>query len=222
MEVSAVSNAKFVAFRQLVYSCSQQLSREEIHAIVYIRLYQEREAYKEVPALTVLSKLETDGVFSSWKPEGLLDIVKDLKRHDLIVEVKDFLKKKWPKVVKKMTDKQLADNDDPDEDLHLKATFQVVIAQATVLMQQMEVFQRAINGVEHPRERAKEVIGLAAQTAQTLADRLFRAQTDLYPSTLTGSQHTVTAAPVDGTRTTPLRKSWCMEVCMSVHNYILT
>lgn len=211
MEVSAESNAKFVAFRQLVYSCSQQLSREEIHAIVYIRLYQERETYKELPALTVLSKLEADGVFGPWKPEGLLDIVKDLKRHDLIAEVKDFIKKKWLKVIKKSTGKQLTDSADSDEDLHLKSTFQVVIAQATVLMQQIEVFQRAISGLEHPRDRAREVIGVAAQTAQALADSLFKAQNDLYPNTLNTAavpHNTVSTAPVGCTRNTPLGKLW--------------
>lgn len=205
MEVSAESNAKFVAFRQLVYRCSQHLSREEVHAIVYIRLYKEREIYKDVDALTVLSKLETDDVFSPWKPEGLLDIVKDLKRHDLTADIKEFLKKKWTKGKKAAGNIPISEKSGSDEDLHLKATFQVVISQATVLMQQIEMFQRAtIQG--HSRETTKEIIGLAAQTAQALASRLTQVHSDLYPTSSVSPPH----ANTNNTVSQPAATTHCL------------
>ena len=70
---SRESSAQFLAFRRLVYSFSEQLSKEERHAIVYIRLYSSREKYRDATTLEVLSKLETDCIFTPTKPEGLIE-----------------------------------------------------------------------------------------------------------------------------------------------------
>ena len=188
--VSAESNALFIAFRRLVYSFSQQVSKDENQAIVYIRLYRLRERYKESNTLEVLSKLEADRVFGPSNPEGLLEIAKDIKRQDLVGEVKDYIKKRsksekkaGSSSSKKTAVHQPSPDDlqccDTEEDLQLKATIEVTLAQATVLMQQVEILERAVAEGKAQRQRAKEAISEAGQTAAALADRLRKAQIEL-------------------------------------------
>ena len=174
MDVSPESNARFKAFRQLVYHCSEQLTNTETHALIYIWLYSERESYKDAPAIRVLSRLESKGHFSPINPEGLLEMLKELKRNDLCSEVRDFMKTKWPKVVKREKRKCVCDDED------LQATFEVVLAQTTVLLQQIEAFEKVLQFGRDTRGRARDVITGAAQTAKSLADRLIRAQSELY------------------------------------------
>ena len=196
--VSAESNALFIAFRRLVYNFSEQVSKDEQKTIIYIRLYKLKERYKDSTMLEVLSKLEADGVFGPSNPEGLLEIAKDIKRQDLASEVKHFIKKRSKAEAKgglsslsaALTKKVSAQPsplspshqygcEDSEEDLQLKATIEVTLAQATVLMQQLEKLERAVAGGKVQRQRAKEAISEAGQTAAALADRLKKAQTEL-------------------------------------------
>lgn len=192
--VSAESNALFIAFRRLVYGFSQQVNKDESQAIVYIRLYPVRERYKDSTALEVLSKLEADGVLGPSNPEGLLEIAKDIKRHDLVSEVKDYIKKrskseKPRKAASSSSSKKAAAAQqlfldeklyaDTEEDMQLKATIEVALAQATVLMQQVEILERSVAEGKAQRQRAKEAICEAEQTATALADRLRKAQIEL-------------------------------------------
>lgn len=189
-DVSAESNAQFIAFRKLVYSFSEQINKDEQQIIIYIRLYKLKERYKDSTTLEVLSKLEADGVFSPSNPEGLLEIAKDIKRQDLIREVKDFIKKlsKSDKKggmtsVKKLQSPVHQYWDDVTEaDLQLKATIEVALAQSTVLIQQVEKLEKAIAGGKEQRHKAIEAISEAGQTATALAERLRKAQIDLGPS----------------------------------------
>ena len=186
--VSAESNAQFIAFRRLVYSFSEQVSREECQVIIYIRLYRSKERYKDASTLEVLSKLEADGVFGPSNPQGLLEITKDIKRQDLANEVKEFIKKRSKSEKKasagsggkkggaRQSFHDEEQYEDTEEDLQLRATIEVTLAQATVLMQQVEKLERAVAGGKAQRQRAKEAIAEAGQTAAALADRLRKAQ----------------------------------------------
>ena len=175
MNVSPESFARFTAFRQLVYRCSEQLTHNDLHALVYIWLYSEKETYKNASSIAILSRLEATGKFGPWNPEGLLEMMREIKRNDLCNEVKDFMKMKWLKVVKKGTNHVVYTS---DEDL--QATFEVVVAQATVLMQQISAFEKVLFKDEHAREKAHDLIIGAAQTAKVLSERLLRAQNELY------------------------------------------
>ena len=198
--VSAESNAQFVAFRRLVYNFSEQVSKEEQKTIIYIRLYQQKERYKDSTMLEVLSKLETDGAFGPSNPEGLIEIAKDIKRQDLASEVKHFIKKRSKgeskgglsslsaALTKKVPQPpspalspkhEYGGEPDSEEDLQLKATVEVTLAQATVLLQQVEKLERAVAGGKAQRQRAKEAISEAGQTAAALADRLKKARKEL-------------------------------------------
>ena len=195
--VSAESNTLFIAFRRLVYRFSEQVSKDEQKTIIYIRLYKLKERYKDSTMLEVLSKLEADGVFGPSNPEGLLEITKDIKRQDLASEVKHFIKKRSKAETKgglsslsaaltkklpqppPLSPSHQYGGEDSEEDLQLKATIEVTLAQATVLMQQVEKLERAVAGGKAQRQRAKEAISEAGQTAAALADRLKKAQKEL-------------------------------------------
>ena len=192
--MSAQSNALYVAFRRLVYRFSEQMSKDECYAIIYIRLYRFKERYKDSSTLEVLSKLEADGAFGPSNPEGLLEIAKDIKRQDLANEVKDFIKKRSKSEkkaslisgIKGTIQHSLFSTSTPggfddttvetEEDLQLRATIEVTLAQATVLMHQVELMERAVAGGKAQRERAKEAISEASLTAAALADRLKHAE----------------------------------------------
>lgn len=211
--VSAESSAQFIAFRRFVCALSEKISREECQVIIYIRLYKWKERYKDSTNLEVLSRLEADGVFAPSNPEGLLEIAKDIKRPDIAAEVRDFIKKRSKNekkggsaLSKKATvhkafsfDEQPREN--TEEDLHMRATVEVALAQATVLMQQVEVLERAVLAGKEQRQRAKEAICEAGQTAAALAQRLKMTQESLGLPGSDGSSHTM-AVPAGRSQTT--------------------
>ena len=179
--VSAESNAQFIAFRRFVYRLSQQLNQQEKQVLIYIRLYKYKDQYKDATVLEIFSKLETDGLFSSSNPEGLVEIARDIQRQDLVGEVKEFIKRRNKKasLASNKHFKSIGNDWITEEDLQLKATFEVALAQATVLMQQIERLEHALAGGKHRRQKAEQAIREAGQTATALAERLKRAQVDL-------------------------------------------
>lgn len=222
MDISAESNAHFIAFRRLVYSLSHQLSQPETQALVYIRLYKFKEKYKDSTALEVLVKLETEGVFSPNNPEGLIEVAKDLKRQDLVGEVKDFVKKRSKKAASSSS-KHTKHHEEwnSDEDLHLKATFEVTLAQATVLMQQVEILERALAGGKEHRKRAEEAIKEASQTATTLAERLRRAQKEMGMGISPGDSTSDSDSPADSQRRYIKFNGKKIEKALGNKNYIM-
>ncbi len=81
-----------IAYRRLVYTFSQLLTWDERRGLIYMRLYKDREKYKNADTLKVLSRLEEDEVFTSANPAGLLAIANDVKRPDLAKKVKQLMK----------------------------------------------------------------------------------------------------------------------------------
>jgi len=173
-----------LAFRRLVYNFSLKLSREERRALVYIRLYDCKERYRDADTLEVLSRLETDCVFSPNNPEGLIDVAKDINRMDLKDMVKDFVKRKRDKASSKTADKTATRfESEPalsDEQLHLKAILEVTLSQAAVFVQQVDILQQAIvAGTKEQRQKAAGAIRDAGRTAQALSERIKEAQEGL-------------------------------------------
>jgi len=89
-----------LAFWQLLYNFSQELSKEECQVLVYIRLYDCRERYRDASNLDVLSRLEEDRVFSHDNPSGLIEVAKDVSRADLVNLVEEFMKRSKDEEVK--------------------------------------------------------------------------------------------------------------------------
>jgi len=181
-----LSDHEVLAFRRLVYKFSLKLSKEERRALVYIRLYDCKERYRDADTLEVLSRLETDCVFSPNNPEGLIDVAKDLGRMDLKDMVKDFVKRKQrrEKASSKTADKIVTSfkSESPvsDEQLHLKAILEVTLSQAAVFVQQVDILQQAIvAGTKEQRQKAAGAIRDAGRTAQALSERIKEAQEGL-------------------------------------------
>ena len=174
-----------LAFRRLVADFSQKLSKEERRRLVYIRLYDWRERYRDADTLDVLSRLESDGVFSLENPEGLIEVAKDIDRQDLRAMVKEFVKNSKKQKKDKATSKVAAmmsfESKSPlsDEELRLKAILEVTLSQAAVLVKQVDILQQAITTGTDLRQRAAEAIRNAKCTAQTLAEHFQRAQGEL-------------------------------------------
>ena len=177
-----------LAFRRLVADFSQKLSKEERRRLVYIRLYDWRERYRDADTLDILSKLETDGVFSPNNPEGLVEVAKDIDRLDLKAMVKDFVKKqRKEKATSKVAPKAVMsfESESPvsEEELQLKAILEVTLSQAALFVKQVDILQQAItSGTKEQRQRAVEAISDAICTVEALADRLQKARGELQHS----------------------------------------
>ena len=172
---------KHLAFRQLIYNFSQKLSKEECQAIVYIRLYEFREQYRDASMLDVLSKLEMCGVFSPGNPAGLIDVAKDIHRSDLVNLVKDYIKSQRLKEKKAKTknanaveDTSLHSESSDEEMTQLRDTAEVTLSQASVLAQQVDILQRAI--VSKERQTAAEANKEAGRAVKELAEHLRKVQ----------------------------------------------
>ena len=137
--------------------------------------------------MDIFAKLETEGLFSSAKPEGLIEIAKDVNRQDLATEVEKFIKsqKKSASKEDKKANRRAAENQpqaaESDADLQLKANFEVTLAQATVLIQQVDILNREIAAGKEPwhRHKVEEAIKDVRQTVNKLAQTLERAQSGL-------------------------------------------
>ena len=181
-----LSDHEALAFRRLVYKFSLKLSREECRALVYIRLYDCKERYRDADTLEVLSRLETDCVFSPNNPEGLIDVAKDIGRMDLKDMVKDFVKtsrkqrREKAKTADKIVTSFKSESSVGEEQLHLKAILEVTLSQAAVFVQQVDILQQAIvAGTKEQRQKAAGAIRDAGRTAQALSERIKEAQEGL-------------------------------------------
>ena len=179
------SNANFLAFRRLVCNFSQKLNEEECQKIVYIRLYECRERYRDASTLDVFSKLEMEAVFSPRNPDGLIDIAtNDIHRPDLVNLVKIFIKgqrsrekKAKAKNASSAESKCSYAESSGEETAQLRATLEVTLTQASVLAQQVDILQRAIASKE--RRKAAEANKKAGRAVEELAADLRKVQKEL-------------------------------------------
>ena len=170
-----------LAFRRLVCNFSQKLSKEECQSIVYIRLHECRERYRDASTLDVLSKLEMACIFSPDNPSGLIDVAKDVSRADLVNLVKDFIKRtqrsKDKKAKAKTPSKPERTDSSDEETTQLRATLEVTLSQASVLAQQVDILQRAI--VSKEKQKAAEANKEAGRAVKELAEHLKQVQEEL-------------------------------------------
>lgn len=180
MAVTAESNSQFLAFRRFIYSLSKQLSKEEAQAIVYIHFFDQKHDLQSASTLEILCKLESSGIATASKPDKLLELMKDLKRSDLVSEVKDFLKKRKNKTSlprkPQLVIEDTKEDNESEADLVLRNTLEAALVQATVLLQHMEMIQNSISGCKIRRDKIKDIVTEAAQTSEVLAERLRKAE----------------------------------------------
>ena len=184
--MASKSNAQCpVAFRRLVYNFSQQFSKEECEAIVYIRLHECRERYRDASKLDVLSKLEMCGVFSPSDPAGLIDVAKDINRSDLVNLVKDFMKNQRSKGNEKKSKRKSANkvektNELCDEEMaRLRPPVEVTLSQTSALAQLVDTLQRAVESRE--RQKATEASQKTGRVVNKLVEHLEKVQEALKP-----------------------------------------
>ena len=161
-----------LAFRRLVTSVVEALTDEDVRKIIYIHLYAQRERlFPNMKKLEVFVALECADVFSPSSPEGLLSILdKDLKNRQLAHLVKDFIKEKKHKPVKRCNSTRRSSKDSPEveNETHLRMCYKMALAQANVLMKHLERLRQAVTGGEIEMEEAKEAVENISKTAAAL------------------------------------------------------
>ena len=167
-----------LAFRRLIDRFSQAISDDERVRLVYIRLYRLCEKYKDASTIEVLSKLETDDVFGLTNLEGLQDIARDIGRKDLEREAKEFAKRKSKTKSKRLQESCSSDRLST-EDILLSQTLEVIIAQMTVFMRQVEILRETIGARTSQRAKVSRTMHEASQTAEKLAGTLGKAFREL-------------------------------------------
>ena len=184
--MASKSNAQCpVAFRRLVYNFSQQFSKEECEAIVYIRLYECRERYRDASNLDVLSKLEMCGVFSPSDPAGLIHVAEDIDRPDLVNLVKDFMKNQKSKSKEKKSKRKSANkvektNELCDKEMALvRPPVEVTLSQTSELALLVDTLKQAVESRD--RKKATEASQEAGRVVNKLDERLEKVQEALKP-----------------------------------------
>ena len=175
-----------LAFRRLVDRFTQSISNDQRLRMVYLYLYRLREHYKDSSTLEVLSKLETDGKFGPANLEGLQEIARDIDRKDLAKEVKEFVKRRKRAGSRSSCRRQAGDSDAQGlstEDICLRATLEVTIAQMTFFMRQVEILKEAIDAGRSQKAKISKTMHEASKTAEKLAYTLDKAFRELDPET---------------------------------------
>lgn len=129
------------AFRLHVRNISVQLTSEETDQLGYILLLPQPH-YKDKSALTVLASLEMQGHFSAARPEGLIKVLKLIKRMDLVKITQAYIKES-AKTPEKCKD-SASTVDESIESAH----FEVALAQSVIMMNQIHRLKCVIQDPE--------------------------------------------------------------------------
>lgn len=90
-EGTAMSKEK-TEFKSCIVDVAASLSQEETDTIVYLQ--DMPRSYRNSSPLEILWQLETAGVFSIYKIEGLIQILREINRIDLVQKVHHYTAKK--------------------------------------------------------------------------------------------------------------------------------
>lgn len=166
-----------IEYRRLVASVASQLSSEEVERIVFVRSFESDLSAKSTSALNLLAALECKGEFSLQNVDGLLEIVKDVNRYDLMEQIESYKKsralakksvgkgKPW----KSVRTKQLSSN---EERRYLEETFEMMVTRFTFLEQQMSLIPRVLEGEGDIQDEGTMVLGSLKHAADELAFKL--------------------------------------------------
>ena len=170
-----MTDTQAIAYRRMVASLARELSAEEVKEVAYIRLtgVESISKYTSNPpiasGLDLLATLERLGVFSQKNTEGLVDIAKDVNRHDLAKKVENY--RKYPSKAVKCTKKKQRGLLS-EERQHLEDTFELMVTQFAVLEQHVSLLQRALDGEQ---EEALEVLRVTGMVVQGMGTKLSEA-----------------------------------------------
>ena len=139
-----------IAYRALVASVANELTSKEIYQVAYVWLKGNGDISKYSPSekgcgLELFACLECLGRFSFKNTDGLLDIVKSIKRNDLVKKIETYKKKEKKgenSYGTKCTKKR--DSTRSEERQCLEQTFEVMVAQMAFLEQQLSLLQNTL------------------------------------------------------------------------------
>ena len=171
-----MEDTQAITYRRLVASLARELSAEEVEQVAYIRLTGKESTSKyssshpNATGIALLATLERLGMFSQENAEGLVDIAKDIKRHDLVKKIEDYRKNK--KSAGKCAKKKKRGLPS-EEQKQLEETFEMMVTQFSVLEQHVSLLQRALDGEQE--EEALEVLRGTAVVVQGMGSKLSEA-----------------------------------------------
>lgn len=165
-----------IEYRRLVASVASQLSAEEVERIMFVRFSLTEDITSS--ALHLLAALECKGEFSFQNIDGLLEIVKDVNRHDLMDQIESYKKNRAQakksslgklKISKLGRAKQLGSN---EERKHLEETFEMMVTRFTFLEQQMSLIPRLLEGEGDIQDEGSVILRSLKHAADELALKL--------------------------------------------------
>lgn len=105
-------------FRRHVCRILACLQHEETDQLGFIYELPEAE-YKDKPSLAVFEALTKKGIISATKPEGLIDVLKDVNRMDLVEKTRRYIKE-YNRARKKRSKDSTSAADDSSQNVHFK------------------------------------------------------------------------------------------------------
>ena len=171
-----------IEYRRLIASVAAHLSAEEVERIAFIRLSDVDNSPcitgEKTSALQTLAALERQGEFSLQNIDGLLGIVKDVNRHDLIELIENYKKARAlaRKSGKSKTHRPLRKHSNPSEGRRqLEETHEMMVTSFTFLEQQMSLIPRLLEGEGDIQDEGTVILHSLKHAAEELAGKLGQA-----------------------------------------------
>lgn len=166
----------------------------DIDRLSLVSIYRDYlpESLKKASALEIVPHLETVGIFT---PNNFVDVLQNLERYDLVKEAEKFLHvkahkpskskgKKTPQIPIFLTPKDAA----------LKAKFDTVLNQASILMEQLEKLIEALANDEDHHQDSEELLKQKENAAKLERDlRKARSASKLSDNSFSDATNVVTA-----------------------------
>ena len=176
-----------IEYRRLVSSVAAQLSVEEVERITFIRLAKldavqgcnSDDTEEKSSALHTLAALERQGEFSIKNIDGLMEIVRDVNRHDLMRLIENYRKsrplaKKTGKIKTPKLRHKHAGNSSIER-CQLEKTYEMMVTRFTFLEQQMSLIPRLLEGEGDIQDEGAVVLLSLKCAAEELASNLNQA-----------------------------------------------
>ena len=175
---AVVSDTNAIVYRALVASIAKKLTCEEIYEVAFIWLKGKRDISNYMYStsekgcgLELFADLECLGLFSFKNIDGLLEIVKSIKRNDLVKRIETYKKKQ------KKGDNSYGTRCTKERDLthseerqHLEQSFKFIVIQMASLEQQLSLLQSTLQ--ENLMDKGMEILQHSGAIMQELATNL--------------------------------------------------
>ena len=174
-----------IEYRRLVASIASHLSAEEVERITFIRDSGDgcrSDDGEPKTALHMLAALERRGEFSVQNIDGLIEIVKDVNRHDLVQLAETYKRtrhhtRKPGKLIRtpKLLRKRSSNSKSTKERTHLEETYELMVTRFTFLAQQMSLIPRLLEGEGDLHDEGTVILHSLKYAADELASKLTEA-----------------------------------------------